>query len=201
MAEELIGALTRLSQLRVASRTSSFRFRGAEDVRTIGAALGVGAILEGSVRTVGRRVRITAQLTAVRDGYQIWSDRYDRDLDDVFAIQDDIARAIVSALKVKLFGTSEEAIVKARTRSLEAYELCLRGRLAWHRAGYRQAAELFSSALKIDPNYQKRTSVCRTASSRRGSWASADHRRRPRLGPSRSAPSPSTLSSPTRTPS
>jgi serine/threonine protein kinase/tetratricopeptide (TPR) repeat protein len=153
IADELIGALTRLPQLRVASRTSSFRFRDAQDVRPIGEALGVGAILEGSVRTAGRRVRITAQLTTVADGYQVWSERYDRELEDVFAIQDDIARAIVSALKVKLFAAAEHAIVTPGTRSLDAYELCLKGRLGWHRSDYGQAAELFARAMAIDPDY------------------------------------------------
>src|SRR4029453_2696613 len=95
MAEELINALSKLPQLRVASRTSSFRFKGAQDIHHIGRQLGVGSVVEGSVRTAGKRLRVSAQLTTVDDGYQVWSDRYDRDLDDIFAVQDEIARAIV----------------------------------------------------------------------------------------------------------
>src|SRR5690606_4033238 len=111
IADELLGALGRLPGLRVASRTSSFRFKSAQDVRKVGEELAVESILEGSVRRAGSRVRVTAQLTRVADGYQAWSERYDRDLEDVFQIQDDIARAIVGALKVTLLGDSGTVIV------------------------------------------------------------------------------------------
>jgi serine/threonine protein kinase len=153
IAEELIGALARIPGLRVASRTSSFRFRNAADVRAIGEQLGVEWILEGSVRSAGDRVRVTAQLTKVIDGYQVWSERYDRQVDDIFAIQDDIARTIVRALQVQLLGDPDAAIVRAQTRNREAYELCLKGRYAWHRQNYSQAAALFAQALQYDSDY------------------------------------------------
>ena len=99
LAEDLINALTRVPGLRVASRTSSFRFRGGDaDIRQIGRDLGAGAILEGSVRRSGARLRVTVQLTNTADGYHIWSERYDREMADVFEIQDEIVGSIVSAL-------------------------------------------------------------------------------------------------------
>jgi serine/threonine protein kinase/Tfp pilus assembly protein PilF len=153
IADELIGALTRLPSLRVASRTSSFRFKNAQDVRKVGEELAVESILEGSVRRAGNRVRVTAQLTRVGDGYQAWSERYDRDLEDVFEIQDDIARAIVGALKVRLLGDSGAVIVKRQTQNPEAYEICLKARQAWHLTNYPHAAALFAQPLALDPSY------------------------------------------------
>ena len=103
IAEEIINSLCCIRDLRIASRTSSFQFKGrAADVREIGRALGVGAVLEGSVRKAGERVRITAQLVSSADGYHLWSESYDRDLSDVFAIQTEIAQKLVGALRVSL---------------------------------------------------------------------------------------------------
>jgi TolB-like protein/class 3 adenylate cyclase/Tfp pilus assembly protein PilF len=155
MAEELINALTKVPGLRVVARTSAFAFKGKnEDIRTIGKQLNVGAVIEGSVRKAGERVRITAQLVRVADGFHIWSETYDRKLDDVFAIQDEIARATVAALEVRL--ASAEPLVKRPTGNLRAYELYLTGRRFWNQRtaeGVRKAIEYFEKALEADPNY------------------------------------------------
>jgi len=156
IAEEIINSLTRIEDLRVVARTSSFAFKGRDaQAQEIGAQLGVGCLLEGSVRTVGDQVRITAQLIDCEHGYHLWSERYDREMKDVFAIQDEVARAIVETLKPKL-GEVEEAIVKPGTDDVEAYTLYLRGRYHWNR---RTAAELekgialFRQAIAIDSRY------------------------------------------------
>jgi eukaryotic-like serine/threonine-protein kinase len=134
VTEELINALTRVEGLRVVSRTSAFAFKGKpQDVRAIGAQLNVRAVLEGSVRKAGRRLRVTAQLTDVSSGYQLWSEVYDRDLEDIFAIQEEISRAIVSSLRVKLVGPEVTRLVKPATDDLEAYTLYLKGRQLWNR--------------------------------------------------------------------
>jgi serine/threonine-protein kinase len=154
MAEELINALARLPGLRVASRTSAFRFKGAADISQVGSTLGVETVLEGSVRTSGSRLRVSAQLVNIADGYQIWAERFDRQLEDVFDIQDQIARAIVEALKVKLLG-EDSTLVKRAADNIEAYQLCLKARYHWHRwtdDGFRKAFELFEEAVQIDPN-------------------------------------------------
>ncbi len=155
MAEELINAFAKLPGLRVASRTSAFRFRGAADIREVGKELGVETVLEGSVRTAGTRLRVSAQLTDVADGYQIWSDRFDRGLEDIFDIQDQIARAIVDALKVKVFGGGEGTLIKRAADNVEAYQLCLKARYHWHKwtdDGFRKAFELFEEAVRLDAN-------------------------------------------------
>jgi len=156
IAEEIINSLTRIEDLRVVARTSSFAFKGRDaQAQEIGAQLGVGCLLEGSVRTVGDQVRITAQLSDGEHGYHLWSERDDREMKDVFAIQDEVARAIVETLKPKL-GEVEEAIVKPGTDDVEAYTLYLRGRYHWNR---RTAAELekgialFRQAIAIDSRY------------------------------------------------
>ena len=129
MTEEIINALTQLQDLRVAARTSSFAFKGkTSDVSEIGAKLKVATVLEGSVRKVGNRLRIMAQLTNVADGYHLWSERYDREMDDVFAIQDEIASTIAHRLKVTLSGEADEPLVKPPTANLAAYQLYLKGR-------------------------------------------------------------------------
>jgi eukaryotic-like serine/threonine-protein kinase len=156
MAEELINALSKLPQLRVASRTSSFRFKGAQDIHHIGRQLGVDSVVEGSVRTAGKRLRVSAQLTTVNDGYQVWSDRYDRDLDDIFAVQDEIARAIVDNLKLKLGASFDAPLVRRPTDNLEAYNLYLQGRYQWIRrnaASLQKAATLFEQAVAQDSSY------------------------------------------------
>jgi TolB-like protein/Tfp pilus assembly protein PilF len=156
LAEELINSLMKLDKLRVAARTSTFAFKGREsDVRYIGQNLGVQTVLEGGVRKSGDRLRITAQLINVVDGYQIWSDRYDRQLADIFEIQDEIALAIVDALKVKLL-TNEKAVLRKRyTDNVEAYQLYLKGRL-WNRRtadGFKSAIGYFQKAIEVDDTY------------------------------------------------
>jgi serine/threonine-protein kinase len=156
MTEELINALAQVPGLRVAARTSSFAFKEKrEDVRVIGERLGVGAVLEGSVRRAGERLRVTAQLVNTADGYQVWSENYDRDARDVFAVQEEIARAIVGQLRVRL-GLGGEAIVKRYTSDPEAYNLYLRGRYFWNRRSpesMRRAAAYFEAAIARDPGY------------------------------------------------
>ncbi len=156
LAEELINALTRLSGLRVASRTSSFRFRGRDvDIRQIGRDLGVGAILEGSVRRAGARLRITAQLTSAADGYHIWSERYEREVADVFDIQDEIVESIVNALAPALIPEAKTA-VRRSTENLEAYELYLKGRHFWNQRSptvVGTAIRCFEDAIALDPEY------------------------------------------------
>ena len=130
--KRVINALAKIEGLRVAARTSTFQFKGkAEDIRTIGKRSTWKTVLEGSVRTAGSRLRVTAQLIGVSDGYDIWSDRYDGTMEDVFAIQDEIASKIVGALKVKLVGAAEGPRVKRHTDNLDAYHLYLRGRHFW----------------------------------------------------------------------
>jgi serine/threonine-protein kinase len=157
MAEELIDALTKLKDLRVVSRTSAFRFKGGgHDIRHIGQQLDVSHILEGSVRKAGNRLRIRAQLVNVKDGYHLWSEKYDRDLEDVFAVQDEIARAIVETMKVQLVGELEAPLVKRYTSNLEAYSLYLKGRYFWNKryeGGLQHAMGHFKQAIENDPNY------------------------------------------------
>jgi len=159
MAEEIINALAQLDGLRVVARTSAFAFKGEKhDVREVGAKLNVAAVLEGSVRKAGNRLRITAQLINVADGYHLWSERYDRDLEDVFAIQDEISLAITEKLKVQLLGTEQAPAAGPRTDNLEAYNLYLRGRHFWNRRRpdeVRKAMECFREALEKDPGYAR----------------------------------------------
>ncbi|MDQ6718558.1 MAG: protein kinase [Gemmatimonadota bacterium] len=157
MAEEIINALTKIQSLRVASRTSSFAFKGKnEDIGEIGRKLKVSTVLEGSVRKMGNRLRITAQLVNVADGYHLWSERYDREMEDVFAIQDDISQAIVKALRVILSEDEKKAIEKPRTVNVEAYDFYLRGRQyfhQWRRKAMEHARQMFNRAIEIDPDY------------------------------------------------
>ncbi len=154
MTDELINALTQVQELRVASRTSSFAFKGKNaDVREIGDRLKVGAIVEGSVRKAANRVRITAQLVTVADGYHVWSESYERTLADIFAVQQELARAIVSALSLKLVGTP---VVEPATGVLEAYTLYLRGRYCANKRtseSLRAGCEYFQQAVERDPSY------------------------------------------------
>jgi serine/threonine-protein kinase len=157
MTEELITALGKVEGLRVAARTSAFAFKGKEaDVREIGAKLNVGTVLEGSVRRSGRRLRLTAQLVSTKDGYHLWSEEYDRELADVFAVQDDLARAIVGALRVTLQRPAGGALVKPATADLEAHDLYLQGRFHWNRRTYeslREAVRYFERAVARDSTY------------------------------------------------
>jgi serine/threonine protein kinase len=157
MAEEIINALTRIEGLRVVARTSSFAFKDTtEDIRDIGSKLGVGKILEGSVRKAGDRLRITAQLINVDDGYHLWSERFDRQLEDVFAIQDDISLAIVDGLEVDLATGERDAVVKRYTDNLDAYNLYLKGIHHWNQLtpdSYRRSLECFQEAIELDPGF------------------------------------------------
>ncbi len=157
LAEELLNALVGVQGLRVAARTSSFQYKGRNlDVREIGKALGVDTVLEGSVRKSGDRIRVTAQLIRATDGFHLWSQTYDRDLEDVFAVQDEITLAIVDALELQL-GTSARARQSARhTDSIEAYEAYLRGRFEMHKRtadSLVSATEDFRRAIELDRNY------------------------------------------------
>ncbi len=157
MAEEIINALTHVEGLRVVARTSSFAFKGKhEDVREIGRKLNVEAVLEGSVRKAGNRLRITAQLVKADDGYHLWSERYDRDMEDVFAIQDEISLAIVEKLRIGLLGTQRRKLTKRHTEDIDAYNLYLKGRYFWNKRtekGLRKGIEYFTKAIESDPEY------------------------------------------------
>lgn len=159
LTEELINSLTKIEGLRVASRTSAFAWKGKQEhIRKIGEQLNVETVLEGSVRKAGNRLRITAQLVNVDDDSHLWSERYDREMEDVFAIQDEIARAIVDALKIKLASDKKHQIVKPPTESIEAYNLYLQGRFHWNKRskeGFERAIQYFEQALQIDPTYAR----------------------------------------------
>jgi TolB-like protein/Tfp pilus assembly protein PilF/predicted Ser/Thr protein kinase len=154
LTEELITALSRVDGVRVAARTSSFQFKGRQvDVREVGRRLDVGSVLEGSVRRSGNRARISAQLVSARDGYQLWADAYDRDLADVFGVQEEIARAIIAALRVRLGVRDSTALRTRPTSDLEAHELYLRGRFAWNQrtaGGMREAVKYLEQAVARD---------------------------------------------------
>jgi TolB-like protein len=156
VSEELLNLLAGIDGLKVAARTSSFAFRGRnQDIRDIGATLNVETVIEGSVRKSGNRIRVTAQLISAADGYHLWSDNFDRELTDIFQIQDEISDAIVEALRVHLDPGHRRASA-ARTANLEAYDLYLQGR---HQARLAQpgsmvkALELFRQATEADPEY------------------------------------------------
>lgn len=157
LAEELINALTKIEGLHVVARTSAFSFKGKEvDVREIGRKLNVSAVLEGSVRKAGAKLRIMAQLINVADGYHLWSERYDRQMEDVFEIQDEISLAIVAVLKVKLLGTEKAALLKRHTDDPEAYHLYLQGRYCWNKRtpeGIDKGIKYFQQAIELDTNY------------------------------------------------
>ena len=157
LTEELIDAFARLDNLRVVGRTSSFQFRGrGHDLREIGEKLGVTTVLEGSVRKAGSRLRINAQLINTTDGYHMWSERYDRQLEDVFGVQDDVSRAIVDVLKVKLLPAATREPRTRPTKDMQAYQLYLQGRHHWNehsQSGYDRALEYFDKAIERDPTY------------------------------------------------
>ena len=157
MAEELINALTTIRDLRVVARTSAFSFRDKElDIREIGNRLNVATVLEGSVRKAGNRLRIMAQLVDVENGYHLWSEKYDREADDIFAIQDEIALQIAHKLELRLVGGPDDSLVKRRTENLQAYNLYLMGRHHWNRRsedGFNKGIECFKKAKDEDPSY------------------------------------------------
>lgn len=157
LAEELTNALDQVAGLRVACRTSAWAFKGREvDAREIGARLGVGLLIEGSVRKVGNRIRVTVQVVSAADGYHLWSQAYDRILTDVFALQDEIAHAVVDALGRHGYGVGRRLPVRPPTSVIEAYTLYLRGRyhvLKNEADEMRLAREYFEQAIELDPGY------------------------------------------------
>jgi TolB-like protein/Tfp pilus assembly protein PilF len=158
LSEELIDMLTKVPELRVSARTSSFSFKGKQvTIADIAKVLGVAHVLEGSVRKSGNTVRITAQLIRVDNGFHVWSETYDRKLDDIFRIQDEIAQAVVAALTVHLLPLQQTSAKNAsHTRNLEAYDLYLQGKQSYNQAdgaGYQRAVTAFRAAIALDPGY------------------------------------------------
>jgi adenylate cyclase len=153
ISEEIINALVQLRKLRVAARTSAFSFRGKSiDVREIGKSLDVRTLLEGSVRKAGNRLRIGIQLINISNGSHLWSNRYDRDLEDIFSIQEDIARHVATALKGYLTSQEEEVIRRPET-IIEAYEYFLKGRQLFHKLLISEAKYMFEKAIELDSDY------------------------------------------------
>jgi len=158
ISEEILNALTHVDGIQVTARTSSFQFKGKnEDVRQIGAKLGVANVLEGTVRRAGKKVRINVQLINTTDGYHAWSEVYDRELEDIFEVQDEIATKIVTRLKEN-FAVNEkkENVVKSPTENIDAYNLYLKGRYYWNKSNpedIRRAIDTFEEAIRLDPNF------------------------------------------------
>lgn len=168
LAEEILNALGQVEALKVAARSSAFSFRGkATDIATIAGKLQVANVLEGSVRRAGQRIRVTIQLVDARTGFQVWSARYDRQMEDIFELQDEIARAITERLKVSL-----DAGAKRSTSNLEAYELYLKGRYYWAQRpqGIGKAIEYFERAADKDPNYARARAGLADCYVTLGSW-------------------------------
>jgi len=158
LAEELLNVLAQISSLKVAARTSSFHFKGhTGDIADIARSLGVASVLEGSVRQSGNRVRITAQLINASDGYHLWSKTYDRELDDIFAVQDEIASSVAVALKVKLLGEESDFLVAGGTNSAQAFQKYLQGVHFQNRGSDKVATEnaisSYQEAIGLDPKY------------------------------------------------
>ncbi len=157
LSEDLINQLAQIDRLRVVGRTSSFALKGrTDDLRTIGQKLGVTHVLEGSVRKSGNRVRITAQLIDGKAGDHVWAGRYDRDLSDIFALQDEISQAIITALKLKLLPEEKKSIENHGTDNPEAYDKYLRARALYYQSGSAEllrAIEIFREALALDPDF------------------------------------------------
>jgi serine/threonine-protein kinase len=157
LSEELINALSNIQDLKVVARTSAFSFKGKRvDVREAGKSLNVETILEGSVRKALDRLRVTTRLINVADGYHLWSEKFDRQLEDVFDIQDEISLTIISKLRVKLLGKEKAKLTKRHTEDLEAYHLYLRGRFFWNKRtvkDVKRSLEYFKKAINKDRNY------------------------------------------------
>ena len=158
LSEELLNVLSKVSALKVAARTSSFHFKGhTGDIAVIAQKLGVATVLEGSVRQAGARVRITTQLINAQDGYHLWSETYDRELDDIFEVQDEIATAVVKALKVKLLGDDGARLNVGGTTNIEAFNAYLQGMHYRNRGSdepaIRGALEAYQRAIDLDPEY------------------------------------------------
>jgi adenylate cyclase len=157
MTEEIITRLSKIRELKVASRSTVFRYKGkGVDPRDVGRELGVGSILEGSVRKLGNRLRITGQLINAADGFHLWSEVYDRNLDDLFAIQDEVSEKIAQVLRIHLTEAEKVQLSAIPTQSIQAYDYYSRGRHLFYqytRAGHRAAIEMFRKALELDQNY------------------------------------------------
>jgi TolB-like protein len=157
IAEEILNSLSHLNDLKVAGRTSSFQFKGKNaDLRQVGHKLGVSTVLEGSVRKQQNHLRVTVQLVDVHDGFHLWSEKYDREIDDIFAIQDEIALSVTEKLKITLLET-EKAVISNNTRTEinEAYDYYLKGRFYWNRRGpaLKKALEYFQMAAELDSEF------------------------------------------------
>jgi TolB-like protein/Tfp pilus assembly protein PilF len=157
LAEEMLHALAKIDQLKVAARTSTFSFKGKNaPISDIAKSLHVNTILEGSVKKSGNRMRITAQLINAADGYHLWSERYDREMKDIFDVQDEITLAVVDALKLKLLGSERATVLKRYTKNPEAHEFYLRGLayfMKWTSEFFLKAIQSFEHAIAIDPGY------------------------------------------------
>src|SRR6266480_1460954 len=178
IAEEILNALAKVGALHVAARTSCFAFRGTSiDAREIGRRLGVEALLEGSIRKAGNRVRITVQLIDARNGYHLWSERFDREIEDIFAIQDEIARSVIDALGLSLTQREERRFLKASTKNVEAYEFYLRARKLfqrWTRQNIELAQQMFERAIELDPHFAAAWAGLATAHVHLFSWGGHD---------------------------
>jgi adenylate cyclase len=156
ISEDIITDLSKLSELSVIARNSSFTYKGKPvDVKQVGRELGVRYVLEGSVRKAGNRVRVTGQLIDAESGAHIWADRFDRDLTDIFAVQDELTKEIIAALKIKLSPAEKALIHGSGTKNVDAHEFFLRGRELWYRhtkEGNGQALEMLTRALELDPH-------------------------------------------------
>ncbi|HSS18330.1 MAG TPA: tetratricopeptide repeat protein [Candidatus Dormibacteraeota bacterium] len=157
LSEELIAALAQISGLKVIGRSSSFRFKDRRDEpKTIGEKLGVSTFLDGTVRKQGDRVRIVAALVNAADGIQLWTRTYDRELKDIFAVQEEIARAVAESLKVTLLGSNDRSAKRAAPNSVEAHNAYLQGHFHFQRRNledYRKAVSYFDEAIRLDPDY------------------------------------------------
>lgn len=157
MTEEIISAIAKIPGLQVASRSSCFAFKGkAVDTREVGEKLGVGSVLEGSVRKIGNRIRVTAQLVNAQSGHHLWSETYDRQLEDVFEIQEEISRAIVESLKLRLTSSREQLVIP--TKNIEAYTLYLKARFFYNRSSepnLRKSIDFFQRVLLLEPGYAR----------------------------------------------
>ena len=159
MTEDIITDLSKVAGLLVISRNSSFTYKGRKvDIRTVGRELGATAVLEGSIRRSGKRLRINAQLIDAKTGIHLWAERYDREMTDIFAVQDDVTTSLVAALRVKLTPAETARITEVPTASIEAHDLFLRGREALlgsdnTRNGFDLAVRSFTRAIELDPNY------------------------------------------------
>ena len=157
ITEEILNALAHVPGLRVAARTSAFSFKGTNvDVRSVGEKLNVQHVLEGSVRKSGNRLRITSQLISVEDGFHLWSESYDRELTDVFSVQDEIARTVVDKLRIELGLVADEPLVRISTTSLDAYNWYLRGKFAllpFTPEATEESIACLQRAIRIDPSY------------------------------------------------